>query len=171
MSFACLELKYLNLNAHVMVDFLTRCLDMGGGGFKSRKLHVAIQTSAVQNLKTFATYATNNYCGNCDVNQIIPIIQFLCDKLEDGLETSQPLSVEFSLESILALLSNLPDEVILNSKSHSFVWRMLCPTLMKLIGIPVQNGQNEYSVSELRCVAWYNLVYKCIFSFYTNFVF
>ena len=160
MSFACLELRYLNLNTHVMVDFLTRCLDMGlnSGGVKSHKLHLAIQTCVVQNLKTFSIYAASNEkrsSQSCDVNQIIPIIQFLCDKLEDGLATSQTFPVEFSLESILALLSNLPDGVDLNCKSQSFVWRMLCPTLLKLIGVPILNCQVDYRISELRCVARY----------------
>lgn len=167
MNFACLEFKYLNLNTHVMVDFLTRCLDMGldSGGIRTHKLHLAIQTCAVQNLKTFSIYATTKGMGspqNCDVNQIIPIMQFLCDKLEDGLSTSQSFPVQFSLESILALLSNLPDGIELNSKSQSFVWRTLCPTLLKLIGVPHLNGQIDYNISELRCVAWYTTVFGII---------
>jgi len=146
-----------------MVDFLTRCLDMGfnSSEIRTHKLHLAIQTCAIQNLKTFSNYAATKRTGspqNCDINQIIPIMQFLCDKLEDGLSTSQSFPVEFSLESILALLSNLPDGVDLNSKSQSFVWRTLCPTLLKLIGVPVQNSQIDYNISELRCVARYVIV-------------
>ena len=172
MNFACLELKYLNLNTHVIVDFLTRCLDMGqnSSGVRTHKLHLAIQTCAVQNLKTFSIYAANKETAapqNCDVNQIVPIMQFLCDKLEDGLSTSQPFPVELSLESILALLANLPDGINLNSKSQSFVWRTLCPTLLKLIGVPVHNSHIDYNISELRCVARYiflsYFILKCIF--------
>lgn len=157
-SFACLDHKYLNLNAHVVVDLLTRFLDMGqSGGIRSRKHQVSLQTASVQNLQTFAKFIATNDSHNpsvCDVNQAIPIIQFLCDKLEDGLATSQPFPIEFSLESIQALLSNLPDEVVLNSRSHSFVWRTLCPTLLKLVGVPCPNTPvTDCRISELRCVA------------------
>lgn len=160
-SFACLEPKYLNLNAHVMVDLLTRFLDMGqSGGVRSRKHQVALQTASIQNLQTFAKYVANNETRSsqnpceCDVNQAIPIIQFLCDKLEDGLATSQAFPIEFSLESIQALLSNLPDEVVLNSRSHSFVWRTLCPTLLKHVGVPCPNSPvTDCRISELKCVA------------------
>ena len=158
-SFACLESKYLNLNAHIMVDLLTRLLDMGqSGGIRSRKHQVALQTAAVQNMQTFAKHITINpqHPVDCDVNQAIPIIQFLCDKLEDGLTTAQAFPIEFSLETIQALLSNLPDGVVLNSRSHSFVWRTLCPTLLKLVGIPCPNAQvTDGRISELRCVARY----------------
>lgn len=163
-NFACLEPKYLNLNAHVTVDLLTRLLDMGqNGGIRSRKHQLALQTASVQNLQTFAkniaTSVTLNpqnvVPGDCDVNQIIPIIQFLCDKLEDGLVTSQLFPIEFSLESIQALLSNLPDGVVLSSRSHSFVWRTLCPTLLKLVGVPCPNAPatTDCRISDLRSVA------------------
>ncbi|XP_046456568.1 brefeldin A-inhibited guanine nucleotide-exchange protein 3-like isoform X3 [Daphnia pulex] len=163
-SFACLESKFLNLNAHVIVDLLTRLLDMGqSGGIRSRKHQVALQTASVQNLQTFGKNIAisvtlnpqNLVPGDCDVNQVIPIIQFLCDKLEDGLVTAQVFPVEFSLESIQALLSNLPDGVVLNSRSHSFVWRTLCPTLLKLVGVPCPNAPatTDSKISELRCVA------------------
>ena len=133
------------------------------GGVKSRKHQVALQTASVQNLQTFAKNISvsvtlnpeNLVPGDCDVNQVIPIIQFLCDKLEDGLVTAQVFPVEFSLESIQALLSNLPDDVVLNSRSHSFVWRTLCPTLLKLVGVPCPNAPatTDCKISELRCVA------------------
>lgn len=143
------------------MDLLTRCLDMGlSGGVRSRKHHVALQTASVQNLQAFAKYLTHNSITNkelpnsFDLNQAIPIIQFLSDKLEDGLVTSQSFCVEFCLESIHALLSNLPDETTLNSRSHSFVWRTLCPTLLKLVGVPLPNVPiTEHRISELRCVA------------------
>lgn len=137
---------------------------MGQSGcIRSRKHQVALQTASVQNLQTFSKNIAisvtlnpqNLVPGDCDVNQVIPIIQFLCDKLEDGLVTAQVFPVEFSLESIQALLSNLPDGVVLNSRSHSFVWRTLCPTLLKLVGVPCPNAPatTDGKISELRCVA------------------
>ena len=115
--------------------------------------------TAVQNLTTFSKYASNAATEVCDVNQVIPIIQFLCDKLDDGLATSQPFPIEFALEAIHALLSNLPNQVVLNSRSHNFVWRTLCPTLLKLIGVPNVTGppnvQLENKLAELRCVIKY----------------
>jgi hypothetical protein len=133
------------------------------GGIRSRKHQVALQTASVQNLQTFGKNIASSVTlnpqnlvpGECDVNQVIPIIQFLCDKLEDGLVTAQVFPVEFSLESIQALLSNLPDGVVLNSRSHSFVWRTLCPTLLKLVGVPCPNAPatTDSKISELRCVA------------------
>lgn len=136
------------------------------GGIRSRKHQVALQTAAVQNLQTFAKYASESslthsaqHPGECVANQAIPIIQFLSDKLEDGLATSEVFPVEFSLESIQALLSNLSDDVVLNSRSHSFVWRTLCPTLLKLVGVPNPNAPTSDSkISELKCVARFVLV-------------
>lgn len=65
------------------------------------------------------------------------------------------LFIEFSLESIQALLSNLPDGVVLSSRSHSFVWRTLCPTLLKLVGVPCPNAPatTDCRISDLRSVA------------------
>lgn len=128
------------------------------GGIRSRKHQTALQTSAVQNLAAFARLAANGHQlpqgGGCDVNQIVPVVQFLCDKLEDGLATGNSFPVEFALESVLALLSNLPDKVELNSRSHCFVWRTLCPVLLKLVGLPIPGGQAiDHRTSELRCVA------------------
>lgn len=133
------------------------------GGIRSRKHQVALQTASVQNLQTFAKYiasSTSNASqqqselGDCGVNQVVPIVQFLSDKLEDGLATSQDFYVEFALESILALLSGLPDDVALSSRSHNFVWRTLCPTLLKLVGVPIPNSQTtDHRMAELRCVA------------------
>ncbi len=136
------------------------------GGIRSRKHQAALQTSAVQNLAAFARYAGSRYnygderkelSDTCDVNQVVPIIQYLCDKLEDGLATGQPFLVEFGLEAILALLANLPDGLLLNSRSHCFVWRTLCPTLLKLVGLPVMPGGQavDHRISELRNVARY----------------
>ena len=150
-NFACLDVKYLNLNAHVVTDFLTRCLDMGlAGGNKTRKLHLAIQTSSVQVLKAFASYISLDHCH---INQAVPVLQFLCDKLQDGLITHQPFPVEFCLESILSLLANLPDQVSRSSRYRSFVWRTLCPTLLEFIGVPVPNCPELHKIAEFRCVA------------------
>lgn len=135
------------------------------GGIRSRKHQVALQTSAVQNLAAFARHAAGSPSARhaeevgCDVNQVVPIVQFLCDKLEDGLATGHPFPVELCLEAVLALLSNLPDGLELNARSHCFVWRALCPTLLKLVGLPVVSdsvgaGQAaDQRISELRCVA------------------
>ena len=153
-NFACLETRYLNLNAHVMVDLLTRCLDMSASGSKSRKLQLALQTSAVQNLKTFAKYCETS--TTCDANQAVPVLQFLCDKLQDGLVTSQNFATEFSLECILALLSNLPDCVAPSSRYHSFVWRTLCPTLLDFIAVPTPNAnQLDHKSTEFRAITRY----------------
>ena len=136
----------MNLNAHVVTDFLTRCLDMGlAGGNKTRKLHLAIQTSSVQVLKAFASYISLDHCH---INQAVPVLQFLCDKLQDGLITHQPFPVEFCLESILSLLANLPDQVSRSSRYRSFVWRTLCPTLLEFIGVPVPNCPELHKIAE-----------------------
>ena len=48
-SLACLDAKYLNLNARVEVDLLTHCLDMGAAAaaVRSRKLQSAIIACSV----------------------------------------------------------------------------------------------------------------------------
>ena len=129
------------------------------GGIRSRKHQTALQTCAVQNLAAFARHAATGQQLDqapacCDVNQIVPVVQYLCDKLEDGMATGNSFPVEFCLESVLALLSNLPDKVELNSRSHCFVWRTLCPALLKLVGLPLPGGHAvDHRTSELRCVA------------------
>ena len=153
--FSALDMKYLNLNAHLMVNLLNRVSDMAiMGGLRSRKHATSITQAAVQNLETFSKYSVAAVSDSCDVNQAIPIIQFLCDKLDDGLAT-EPFLVELALEAINALLSNLPDQVVFNSRSHNFVWRTLCPALLKLIGLPGPNVQLENKLTELRCVTKY----------------
>jgi hypothetical protein len=153
-------MKYLNLNAHLMVNLLNRCSDMAiTGGLRSRKHAISITQAAVQNLETFSKYSASSISEGCDVNQTIPIIQFLCDKLDDGLATLEPFLVEFALEDINALLSNLPDQVVFNSRSHNFVWRTLSPALLKLIGLPGPNVQLENKLIELRCVIKYFILF------------
>ena len=62
----------------------------------------------MQNLKTFGRYAADQ---TRQAHQAVPVLQFLCDKLGEGLATRHPFAVQFCLESLLALLSHLPDQV------------------------------------------------------------
>ena len=151
-SFANLESKYLNLNARVCVDLLTRCLDSSCG--RSHKVQLAAKTSSVHNLRTFVR---NTNEQNTNQVQVVPVLQFLCDKFQDGLETQQLFLVEYCLEALLAILSELTDRVALSTRYCSFVWRTLCPVLLEFVGVPKSNRSSidcrEQRISEIRCVS------------------
>jgi len=104
----------------------------------------------VQNLKTFGRYAADQ---TRQAHQAVPVLQFLCDKLGEGLATRHPFAVQFCLESLLALLSHLPDQVALSSRYRSSVWRTLCPTLLEFVGLPGPDSTCADRLPEFRCVA------------------
>ncbi|XP_078471542.1 LOW QUALITY PROTEIN: brefeldin A-inhibited guanine nucleotide-exchange protein 3 [Lampetra planeri] len=71
-------------------------------------------------------------------DDVVSVLAIFCDKLQGVVNGSQQMQLLY-LECILALLSNFSSSMHIERSFTDLVWKQLCPTLVVLLGNPMQD--------------------------------
>ncbi|KAH1025228.1 brefeldin A-inhibited guanine nucleotide-exchange protein 3 [Dendroctonus ponderosae] len=147
------------LNGRLVMLLLSRCGDAYELG--TQPVRAAAQAAASQTLTAFCTFLDeecqeilqqqqkhknsgssaemvyNKTSAVACFNEAIPVMQYICSKLEEN--KLLPKSVDstiFLLECLLTLVNTLPHTVHSNIHFTTFLWQRFCPALLALLGSP-----------------------------------
>jgi brefeldin A-inhibited guanine nucleotide-exchange protein 3 len=149
LSMACSS--NVTLNGRLLIEVLSRCGEFWEYGTRSVK--ASSLAAASQCLRTFCSFlkdeadelkqsapACSNLLATSTVyNEVIPVMQWLCSKLIEPGNNSTPKkqhSTLFFIESILTLVSSLPNDVHSSPHFTAFLWKTFCPNLAASLGSP-----------------------------------
>nr|XP_018907123.1 PREDICTED: brefeldin A-inhibited guanine nucleotide-exchange protein 3 [Bemisia tabaci] len=146
LNMACLP--YWTMNGRLIIQILTLCSEAYESG--NNAIRTAAQAATSQTLRSFCNILDEECqeseslkdispSGILCFNQIIPILQFICSKIEEtqierGERSGQ--TVVFLLECMHTLVSSLPQKIYSNKHFTTFLWQKLCPALIAFLGSP-----------------------------------
>ncbi|XP_073977523.1 brefeldin A-inhibited guanine nucleotide-exchange protein 3 isoform X1 [Rhodnius prolixus] len=139
--------SYWTVNGRIIIQMLAMCCEVYEYGTEAVK--TASQAAANQTLRAFchlldveSLEAKDNKMhevgsGGIDCfNELIPILQYICSKLDEAQTGQSNASVLLLLEGLHTVVSSLPQRVHTNSHFTKFLWQKLCPVLIGLMTPP-----------------------------------
>ncbi|CAG9767239.1 unnamed protein product [Ceutorhynchus assimilis] len=147
------------LNGRLVMLLLSRCGEAYELG--TQPIRASAQAAASQTLTAFCTFLDeecqeilqqqqkhknsgssaemvyNKTTAVACFNEAIPVMQYICSKLEENkmLPKSNDSTI-FLLECLLTLANTLPHTVHSNIHFTTFLWQRFCPALLALLGSP-----------------------------------
>ncbi|XP_071438715.1 brefeldin A-inhibited guanine nucleotide-exchange protein 3 [Hetaerina americana] len=153
LNMACTS--YWTMNGRIIIQILTVCSEAYETG--NQAVRTAAQAATSQTLRSFCSFleeesqelerswrnngkpSDRNLIGASCFNEAIPILQFICSRLEEV--QTEPTgrsgnSVAFLLECLHTLISSLPQWIHTNKHFTMFLWQKFCPLLIAFLGSP-----------------------------------
>ncbi|KAG8234271.1 hypothetical protein J437_LFUL006516, partial [Ladona fulva] len=153
LNMACTS--YWTMNGRIIIQILSVCSEAYETG--NQAVRTAAQAATSQTLRSFCNFleeesqelerswknngktSDQNVMGVSCFNEAIPILQFICSRLEEA--QTEPLgrtgsSVAFLLECLHTLISSLPQWIHTNKHFTTFLWQKFCPLLIAFLGSP-----------------------------------
>ncbi|KAJ8927843.1 hypothetical protein NQ314_019645 [Rhamnusium bicolor] len=163
------------LNGRLVMLLLSRCGEAYETG--TQPVRAAAQAAASQTLTAFCTFLDEEcqeilqqqqkhknsgssaemvYTKTSAVacfNEAIPVMQYICSKLEETKTTpkSNDMTI-FLLECLLTLVNTLPHTVHSNIHFTTFLWQRFCPALLSLLGAPGDTSGQALTTSQAKIV-------------------
>ncbi|XP_046405397.1 brefeldin A-inhibited guanine nucleotide-exchange protein 3 [Ischnura elegans] len=153
LNMACTS--YWTMNGRIIIQILTVCSEAYETG--NQAVRTAAQAATSQTLRSFCSFleeesqelerswrsngkpSDRNLIGASCFNEAIPILQFICSRLEEA--QTEPTgrsgnSAVFLLECLHTLISSLPQWIHTNKHFTMFLWQKFCPLLIAFLGSP-----------------------------------
>ncbi|XP_074030577.1 brefeldin A-inhibited guanine nucleotide-exchange protein 3 [Leptinotarsa decemlineata] len=163
------------LNGRLVMLMLSRCGEAYESG--TQPVRAAAQAAASQTLTAFCTFLDEEcqeilqqqqkhknsgssaemvYTKTSAVacfNEAIPVMQYICSKLEEtkSMSKSSDMMV-FLLECLLTFVNTLPQTVHSNIHFTTFLWQRFCPALLALLGAPGDTSGQALTTSQSKIV-------------------
>ncbi|XP_043482060.1 brefeldin A-inhibited guanine nucleotide-exchange protein 3 isoform X2 [Leptopilina heterotoma] len=142
--------QYWTMNGRLIIAILTTCCEAFENG--NQAVRTAAQAATSQTLRSFCLFLDEE-CQEMDenakrnknvrergvscFNEALPILQYICCKLDEAQNTTRNGStVVFLLECLHTLISSLPQKIHTNSHFTTFLWQKFCPALIAFLGTP-----------------------------------
>lgn len=138
---------YWTINGRIIIQMLALCCEVYECGTEAVK--TASQAAANQTLRAFchvldveSQEAKDNKMhevgsGGIDCfNELIPILQYICSRLDEAQSIQSGSSTLLLLEGLHTVVLSLPQRVHTNSHFTKFLWQKLCPVLIGLMSSP-----------------------------------
>ncbi|XP_063243212.1 brefeldin A-inhibited guanine nucleotide-exchange protein 3 [Bacillus rossius redtenbacheri] len=144
--------NYWTMNGRIIIQILTLCSEAHENG--NQAVRTAAQAASSQTLRSFCNFLEEECqeldkslqrAGNqADVatgvscfNEVIPILQFICSKMDEAQAAGRcGNSVVFLLECLHTLVLSLPQQIHANKHFTAFLWQKFCPALIAFLGSP-----------------------------------
>ncbi|CAG9864816.1 unnamed protein product [Phyllotreta striolata] len=163
------------LNGRLVMLILGRCGEAYETG--TQPIRAASQAAASQTLTAFCTFLDEEcqeilqqqqkhknsgssaemvYTKTSAVacfNEAIPVMQYICSKLEESKQQSKTNDLTiFLLQCLLTFVSTLPHTVHSNVHFTTFLWQRFCPALLAFLGLPGDPSGHSISSSQAKIV-------------------
>ncbi|XP_024942475.1 brefeldin A-inhibited guanine nucleotide-exchange protein 3 isoform X2 [Cephus cinctus] len=142
--------SYWTMNGRLIIAVLTTCCEAFENG--NQAVRTAAQAATSQTLRSFCLFLDEE-CQEMDenakrnknvrergvscFNEAIPILQYICSKLDEAQTTGRNgCTVVFLLECLHTLISSLPQKIHTNTHFTTFLWQKFCPALIAFLGTP-----------------------------------
>ncbi|KAK2577178.1 hypothetical protein KPH14_003335 [Odynerus spinipes] len=141
---------YWTMNGRLIIAILTTCSEAFENG--NQAVRTAAQAATSQTLRSFCLFLEEE-CQEMDenakrnknvrergvscFNEALPILQYICSKLDEAQNNARNSStVVFLLECLHTLISSLPQKIHTNAHFTTFLWQKFCPALIAFLGTP-----------------------------------
>ncbi|XP_015191675.1 PREDICTED: brefeldin A-inhibited guanine nucleotide-exchange protein 3 isoform X4 [Polistes dominula] len=141
---------YWTMNGRLIIAILTTCSEAFENG--NQAVRTAAQAATSQTLRSFCLFLDEE-CQEMDenakknknvrergvscFNEALPILQYICSKLDEAQNNARNSStVVFLLECLHTLISSLPQKIHTNAHFTTFLWQKFCPALIAFLGTP-----------------------------------
>ncbi|XP_014227579.1 brefeldin A-inhibited guanine nucleotide-exchange protein 3 [Trichogramma pretiosum] len=140
---------YWTMNGRLIIATLTTCCEAFEHGNQAVK--TAAQAATSQTLRSFCLFLDEE-CREMDenarrnknvrergvscFNEALPILQYICCKLDEAQNARNGSTVVFLLECLHTLISSLPAKIHTNCHFTTFLWQKFCPALIAFLGTP-----------------------------------
>ncbi|KAJ9574457.1 hypothetical protein L9F63_008383, partial [Diploptera punctata] len=144
--------NYWTMNGRIIIQILTTCSEAYETG--NQAVRTAAQAATSQTLRSFCNFleeesqeldkSLKRTGANCEggsgvscFNEVIPILQFICSKMDEAQSVGRcGNSVVFLLECLHTLVASLPQQIHNNHHFTAFLWQKFCPALIAFLGSP-----------------------------------
>ncbi|XP_003424823.1 brefeldin A-inhibited guanine nucleotide-exchange protein 3 isoform X1 [Nasonia vitripennis] len=140
---------YWTMNGRLIIAILTTCCEAFEHG--NQAVRTAAQAATSQTLRSFCLFLDEE-CQEMDenarrnknirergvscFNEALPILQYICCKLDEAQNARNGNTVVFLLECLHTLISSLPQKIHTNAHFTTFLWQKFCPALIAFLGTP-----------------------------------
>ncbi|XP_012270259.1 brefeldin A-inhibited guanine nucleotide-exchange protein 3 [Orussus abietinus] len=142
--------SYWTMNGRLIIAIITTCCEAFENG--NQAVRTAAQAATSQTLRSFCLFLDEE-CQEMDehakrnkdvrergvscFNEAIPILQYICSRLDEAQTNGRNGSiVVFLLECLHTLISSLPQKIHTNAHFTTFLWQKFCPALIAFLGTP-----------------------------------
>ncbi|GLG94562.1 LOW QUALITY PROTEIN: uncharacterized protein GBIM_01757, partial [Gryllus bimaculatus] len=122
--------NYWPMNGRIIIQILTLCSEAhetGNQAEESQELDRSLKRGGDGDVGS----------GVSCFNEVIPILQFICSKMDEAQAGGRcGSSMVFLLECLHTLVSCLPQQIHNNKHFTTFLWQKFCPALIAFLGSP-----------------------------------
>lgn len=162
---------YWTINGRIIIQMLALCCEVYETGTEAVK--TASQAAANQTLRAFchvldieSQEAKDNKMhevgsGGIDCfNELIPILQYICSRLDEAQSIQSGSSTLLLLEGLHTVVSSLPQRVHTNSHFTKFLWQKFCPVLIGLMSTPKSNNSTFSRLQTVETLPHLKIIYS-----------